>query len=282
MKRTSLRYLLLRVCLVPILGLAVSGCFSIKNTDSATIEPDHQPSTTPLPASLTPTITATIVPTFTLTATQTLIPTSEAASSENMIQSLSSQCRLSCWGNIIPGKTSEFATKKFLSSIGELINGSVFFEYRNKRVVVDLTYKDGLVTSINLPPGITELYSVHYLFNEYGEPEEVGAEVIPETAEGTSWFSLILVYPQQGFFAIYSGEATFSQSFINICPTDTSPDLYLLESSRYTLAEMNIFVTRGWHKLKPLDALTEMDAHEFYESFRTTDNQCLLTTVPVP
>lgn len=235
---------------------------------------------TSLPTSIS---TATIVPTSTITSTWTPLPTIESDAVDMFVESLHLQCTLPCWGNMIPGETSESEAKHFLSSFGEVENGSTFFEYRGKPVVIDLTFQDNVLTSVNLPPEITEFYRIHYLLTNFGLPEDVQLEIFSQTAEGTSWFNLVLLYPQDGFFAIFAAEGKSINSIINVCPEDVSPDLYLVESKTYSLEQMNRFTSLILGQvLQPLESLTDIDKNEFYEIFREQDNRCIATRVQTP
>jgi hypothetical protein len=268
-------------------GIA-SGCISNNNSTLPTIgEPQSSSTPVTLPEStatlLSTTVTVIGVPSLTVLPTQTLLPTLEPGDIEDIIRALHSKCELSCWGNIIPGQTSEFAAKHILSSFGELGPKSISFQYDDKPIVIDLTFKDGLVNSINLPPPIAEFFNISHLLSEYGTPEDIQAEIIPETAEGTSWFTLVLVYPQHGFFAIFSGEGSVVDSSISICPKDVAPDLYLVKSNNYSLEEMNGFVSLILQQpLQPLDSLTDIDKNQFHEIFSKNKDQCLTTNVQAP
>jgi len=231
----------------------------------------------------TSTITATNVPTSTITSTWTPLPTIQSDDVDMFVESLHLQCTLPCWGDMIPRETSELEAKHFLSSFGELDSSSTFFNYRGRPVVIDLTFGDGLLTSINLPPELTEYYRIHYLLAKFGLPEDVQLEIFPQTAEGTSWFNLVLLYPRDGFFAIFAAEGKPVNSIINICPEDVSPDLYLVESRTYSLEQMNGFISLILGQVpKSLESLTDIDKSQFYEIFRKQNNQCIATKVQTP
>jgi hypothetical protein len=184
---------------------------------------------------------------------------------------------------MIPGETSESEAKHFLSSFGEIDSSSTFFDYQGRPVVIDLTFEDGILTSINLPPEITEFYQIHYLFTNFGLPEDVQLEIFPQTAEGTSWFNLVLLYPRDGFFAIFAAEGKPVNSIINICPEDISPDLYLVEARTYSPEQMNRLVSLILGQVpEPLESLTDIDTNLFYETFREQNKQCIETTVQTP
>lgn len=231
----------------------------------------------------TSTIAATNFPTLPITPTWTPLPTIQPSAVEALVESLYLECKLPCWGNIIPGETGELEAKHFLSSFGELDSTSTFFQYRGEPVIIDLTFKAGLVNSINLPPVITEFYQVDDLLTNYGIPGDIQIEIFPETAEGKTWFNLVLLYPQAGFFAIFSAEGKPVNSVIDVCPAGVSPDLYLVESNTYSLEQMNGFVSLILQQvLKPLESLTDIDKYQFYESFRTENNRCITTKVQTP
>jgi hypothetical protein len=230
--------------------------------------------------------TATFAPTHTPLPAQTDLPTIEPGSINTMVDSLYARCKLPCWGSIIPGKTSQSAAKRFLAPLGEWYAGGeslgeVSFQYKNASASIFLLLRHGLVDSINLPPVLTKPYRINRLFNEYGVPEDIQIEVIPYTAELTTWFNLILLYPRQGIFAVLSAEGTPINSIIHICPRNVSPDLYLLASNTYGLNEMNEVVSavRPHIEFQPLDVLTDIDINQFYEIFRAQSTACVATNV---
>lgn len=202
---------------------------------------------------------------------------------EIIIPAMFNACDLPCWGQIIPGITSEISAKKLLSSFGNVGKKSVSFQYKNQPVVIDLTFKDGVVNSINLPPEITSFVKIKTLLTEHKAPEDIQLVVIPETAGGTSWFTLVLLYPQQGFFAIFSSEGAVNDSRIDVCPENIPPDLYLLQPNTYSLSEMNdiVFLILQ-QRLISLETLTEITAPKFTEIFLTETKKCLTTNVELP
>ena len=236
--------------------------------------------------------TATTIPKPTLTKTELLVatttwtplPTIEPNNIDAFVDSMNTQCELPCWGSIVPGNSSEMEAKHLLSSFGTIIEStSIYFEYREKPAVIDLIYKDGLVSSLNLPPELSELHELNDLLSRYGIPKDVKIEIIPETADGTSWFFLAIFYPQEGFFAIFSGEGKTVDSKISACLEGVSPDLYLVEANKYSLQEMTFFLDRSLRNvLKPLSSLTELNINQFYDTFNQPKAQCLITTVNMP
>lgn len=235
---------------------------------------------TGLPA---PTLTATNAPTSLPTTTWTPLPTIESHEVGTFVESLHLRCALPCWGNMIPGETSESEAKHFLSSFGQVEKSSTAFDYDDRLVTIDLTFGDGVLTSLNLPPEITEFYRLHYLLTNFGVPADIQLRLIPQTAEGTSWFDLVLLYPRDGFFGIFGAQGKPVNSIINICPADVSPDLYLVASSTYSLTDMNrlVSVILG-QGAGPLESLIGIDKDQFYELFREENSQCVATNVHTP
>lgn len=274
-----------------ISSLLVIGCANTNSTPVTT--PDPTKTTTPVPPTQTTTSTstrkpaATFPPTRTSLPPQTDLPTIEPSNINAIISSLYSKCKFPCWGNVIPGKTSQYAAKRFLTSLGEW-NGndnyqSVTFQDKNIpiSISVDLTSEYGLIDSIRLPSQITKPYRINRLFTEYGSPEDVQLEILPLTAELTSYFWLILKYPQQGFFAVISARGTVVNSIINVCPRNISPDLYLFESNKYSLDEMNKIISevQPHSTYQPLNVLTDMGINQFYETFRSQGADCIATNI---
>ncbi len=251
---------------------------TLESTATATALPTRKP-------------TATFAPTRTPLPRQTDLPTIEPGSINAMIDSLYSRCKLPCWGSIIPGKTSQYAAKNFLSPLGEWYGpvspsgkweplGGVIVEYNNSPASISLSLEHGLVASIHLDSGLTKPYRINRLFTEYGMPEDVQLELL-DTAELTMWFNLVLLYPRQGLLAVLSAYGTPVNSIIHICPRDVSPDLYLFAPDTYSLDQMVeiLSVVRPRIDFHPLDMLTEIEVNQFYEIFRNQSPACVATNV---
>ena len=289
MNNKSLLYKFLLGILLGALALVVGSCISSverqidfpTSTSFPSVSPEQNHVST---ATLSPRPTLTRAEPLAPTMTWTPLPTIHPDDVDAFIESLNSRCELPCWGGITPGKTSETEAKHLLSSFGRIIEStSIYFDYRGKPAVIDLTFKDGLVSSINLPPELSESYKLDSLLSRYGMPEDVKIEVIPETAEGTSWFFLAIFFPQEGFFSIFSGEGKIVDSKVNACFEEVTPDLYLVEANKYSLEQINIFLDPNLRNiLEPLDSLTELNISQFYEVFRQQKAKCLATTVQVP
>jgi len=279
--------------LVAMVVASLLGCLFAAPDGPHTLETASQPQISAT-AVLTRTATAlptrkptvTFAPTRTPLPAQTDLPTIEPGNIDAMIASLYTRCKLPCWGSIIPGKTSQYAAKRFLAPLGEWYAGGeslggVIVEYNNSPASISLSLEHGLVDSINLTPVLTKPYRINRLFTEYGEPEDIQLEVLPYTAELTTWFKLLLLYPRQGIFAVLSAEGTPINSIIHICPRNVSPDLYLRASNTYGLKEMNeiVSVVRPHIEFQPLDALTDMDINQFYEIFRGQSTTCVATNI---
>jgi hypothetical protein len=239
-------------------------------------------------------ITATISPVPSLTGptspppiielTWTPLPTIQPNELDAFIDSMNTKCELPCWGNITPEKTSELEAKHVASSFGTIIEStSIYFSYREKPTVIDFTFRDDVVSRINLPSELTAAYELSNFLSRYGMPEDVRIEVIPETAEGTSWFYLAVFYPQKGLLAVFSGEANIINSKVNACFENIYPDLYLVGSHKYSLEQMSILLDPIlWDILEPLEALTEINKDQFYHMFSQKNQACLVTRVQVP
>jgi len=270
-----------------VIGSCISGVQGRTNFPTLTSSPSRTPEENHVS-------TPTTSPRHTMTETEALAPTTEPTwtplptihpdNIDVFIESLNSKCELPCWGNITPGKTSEMEAKHFLSSFGSIIEStSIYFDYREKPAVIDLTFKEGLVSSINLPPELNESYKLNNLLSRYGMPDDVRIEVIPETADGTSWFYLAVFFPQEGFFAIFSGEGKIVDSKVNACFDEVSPDLYLVEANKYSLEEISMLLDPTLRNiLEPLESLTGLNINQFYDVFSQQKAQCLVTTVHVP
>lgn len=296
MRNKALFHRIKIVILVVTVTALLLGCISTSERNTSlllTASPQFPVSTTTLlenatTATALPTRkpTATFAPTRTPLPPQTDLPTIEPGGINAMIDSLYSKCKLPCWGSIIPGRTSQYAAKRFLSPLGEWYEGSeslggVTIEYNNLRASISLSLEHGLVNNIHLDPALTSPYRINRLFIEYGMPEDIQVEVLPLTYDLTTWFNLILLYPHEGFFAIYSAEGTVINSIIHICPRNVSPDLDLFASDTYSLDQMKEIVPlyRPHIELQPLDTVTNIDVNQFYEIFRSQDTKCVATKV---
>jgi hypothetical protein len=274
-----------------LVGIAIllTGCLSQSKENTPHLDTVSPSTPASAPPTLESTYTATTSPTRKPTATfpptrtplprQTDLPTIEPGDINVMINALHSKCRLPCWGNIIPGRTSQFAAQRLLSPLGEWRTTSVSFVYNNASTSINLTFEYGLVRSVHLYPALTKPYRINRLFTEYGKPEDVRIEVLPLTADLTTWFNLVVLYPRQGFFAVFSANGTVINSTIHTCPGNVSPDLYLFASNTYSLDQMNKILSdvRPQMEFEPLDTVADMDINQFYELFRDRSAACMAT-----
>jgi hypothetical protein len=245
------------------------------NTSTATPRPTTRPTTT-------------FAPTRTPLPPQTDLPTIHPGDIYSMINSLHSRCNFPCWGNIVPGKTSQYVAKRLLSPLGEWSEGGVPFDYGgvsfnygNTSTTINLDFEHGLVKSILLSPTITQLYRINRLFAEYGMPEDIQIDVSPYSYDLTSHYWIILKYPRQNFLAAFFAEGTPINSLVYICPRNVSPELTLFASDINSLTQMNEIVAKEFpHKTyQPLSAFTEMDVKQFYEIFSEQGINCIATNV---
>lgn len=296
MKNTLLTQRIALIILCAVMAILLLGCFPQAEGDtrsSITTSPRIQISASP---TLENTATATALPTRKPTATfpptrtplppQTDLPTIIPGSINTMIDSLYTMCELPCWGGVIPGKTSQYAAKRYLAPLGEWYAGGeslgeVSFQYKNTSASIYLLLEHGLVDSIQLPPALTRLYRINRLFTEYGAPEDVQLEILPLTADLTTWYRLALLYPRQGFFAVFEAKGTVINSIIHICPRNISPDLFLFSENRYSLSQtMEILLAeRPNIYFQPLNKLTQTDTKQFYEIFSKQNVGCMATNV---
>lgn len=251
----------------------------LENTATATMQPTRKP-------------TATFPPTRTPLPLQTDPPTIEPGTINAMLGSIYSMCDLPCWGNIIPGKTSQYAAKRLLSPLGEWYNpstssgdwgplGEVSFQYNNSSASVYLFLKYGLVDIVNLPPVISKPYRINSLFAKYGKPEDVQIEILPLTAELTTRYWLVTLYPRQGFFAVFEAEGTIIDSIIHVCPKNVSPDLYLLASNTYSKDQMSEVVSSVYPRIgfQTLNDIADMNTDQFYEMLSKQSTNCIATKI---
>lgn len=112
-------------------------------------------------------------------------------------------------------------------------------------------------------------------------PEDVQIEIMPLTAELTTRYWLVVLYPRQGFFAVFEAEGTVINSIIHVCPRNVSPDLYLLAPNTYSQDQINeiISINEPHAVYQPLDAVTDIDTNEFYEIFRNQNTACVATNL---
>lgn len=270
--------------LLLITGSCISGTPGNYSIASTTLSP--LPSTAFLTTS-TVTVQPTMLnisPTSTSVPTWTPLPTLAPSELDSFIESMTAACDLPCWGDLTPGQTSMLETKHFIESFGTIIGAtSLYFDYHNKAAVIDFTFKNDVVSSINLPPELTDSYELHHLLARFGLPEDVRIEVIPETADGTPWFYVAVFYPQQGILAIYSGQGQTKDSVASLCFTTIYPDLFLVASNSYSLEQMNNILDPTLRRiLEPIAELTGMTVNEFYNTFNHSLDTCLATVVQVP
>jgi hypothetical protein len=273
--------------LLLILESCVSGLHQKNDLPSITPNPSatlEQAMISTLTVTPLPIQTHTKLPSPPAEPTWTAFPTVPSDLIDSFIESMNNMCELPCWGEITPEKTSEMEAKHILSSFGTIIEStSIYFHYRQKAAVIDLTFMDGIVHTINLPPQLTESYRLSELLSRYGVPADVRMEVIPETADGTPWYDLAIFYPQEGVLAVFSGEGKIINSKVNVCFGNISPDLYLVGSNHYSLDQMDSILDPTLkNALKPISSLAKLSGKQFYDTFSVPTERCLATTIQAP
>lgn len=288
MNKKNLQIVIL-VILIVMMAACLPGCIPATESRTptpVTAPPSRLPSITPSPEN---TIIVTVSPTRKPTATrpptrtplpiQTDLPTIPSGDINAILDALHNRCQLPCLGGIIPGKTSQYAAERLLSPL---------IEYESSgEILVGLGFEHGLVSFIHLfapplikKPYLTKPYRIYRLLTEFGVPEDIQLEVLPETADLTTYYNLVLLYPSQGILAKYSARGTVLNSIISVCPRNVSPELLLFPSAAYTVEEMNKeFVFHRHAYYRPINELTGVDIKQFYEIFRNPDSTCIPTNM---
>lgn len=245
-------------------------------------------SATPPPANtVTKLVTFTPLPTATVQSIQTPLPTLNSQNPSIAVKDLlekNSNCQLPCWWGVIPGRTNWESAKNALSPIANNVYESttanqdltivtMFFpapyplpgEFRQVYRV-----KNNLVDRIEILPQHFSKYSLpNGLLQEFGIPEMI---FLGGSIEQPQNFQLILYYPGQGIFALYSNELHpfQQQEVLNVCFTESEiayVDLFLWDPAESFSETLDYVFKQYSRPFYEIESVTELTISEFTDLF---------------
>lgn len=282
--------------LLCFLVLGLPGC-----ANQPTMDIDPSPSQTLSPSS--PTITETSTPLRQI-GSPTPIPTLTAFQIELLIQRLqSAYCQLPCYLEITPGETTHADAITIMESMGAYIGPEFYiasfdvfqptffilpFYYENVRITnaISLTIDSGdIVQQIrsNVGPNIPEYwsnYSVRGIFEQYGLPDEVVANIAYyDLATG---FEFLITYEEIGIVMDVRG----SSETRTICIEESYFDELILT---LTNTSSSLSLTRGvapeptelWY-WSPVEEVFGVDEVELYDLVLSQPTVCFDLTTATP
>lgn len=274
-----MRKVIIKTTLIFILILVISsGCGAI-NQGSV-------PEASPTAAEPQP--TASLMPSW------TPLPTlSSSEKREKIIGFLTNNadCKLPCWLGITPGEVSLPQARHYLSQFADrIVDADSGFGIATRvdgfseEIASSYTSSDvgEIISLIRVQPGGTAMsHQLYQLLEEYGKPEVVVLDALPDSPAGTPWFYLVLFYPQKGFSATFTGPAELEngKEKIKICPQGIDPMLILVKPNSETLASLKNLSYGYPPDLPSLSSYPEMSIDLFYENLKEPQS-CFVVSVP--
>jgi hypothetical protein len=245
----------------------------------------------PVPV-ITSTKLATLIPLSTATEeiVQTLLPTLNPQDASLTVKELlenNRDCELPCWWGIIPGQTSWESAKQSLSPIAtsifegtgentELMDVEVFFpapyplsgKFRQEYLI-----ENAIVKRIEILPQQYSKYSLPKgLLQELGDPDMI---FLGGSIEQPQSFQLVLYYPRQGVFALYSNELhPFQpQETVRVCFTESEiayVDIFLWNPAESFSDTIDYIFNQYERPFYEIEHVTDLTIHEFADLFGST------------
>lgn len=218
--------------------------------------------------------------------TLTLLPTLQKEDAERAIRELftaNSKCRLPCFDNLTPGKSSWSEVKNRLLSMSEnYFPGypSVFtFKLpakfgQGEKQSITIYKKDD--QEVELIQAVWFDYPIQSLLAEYGRPSEIYIFVLPLSFSPPGLVELAFYYPDYGFIALYAGTTGVGNK-LQICPgrldkTEENPKLWVWNPKiPKTLENVTLSYGIGIRDLQeyhPIQGATNLGVDEFYETYK--------------
>jgi hypothetical protein len=276
-------------------------------TQTKTVIPSSTPTNTVMPSPIAPTA-------FAITNTPTLfsIPTLSADEAPDHLLELiksNGNCLLPCWIGFVPGISSNDTIFSILSPYSSIAT-NYYLPISDPRGIDFILQKDKFHIDLKItlrPVGIDETrkmvrvkikqimghsyspysdifkqYSLQNILKVYGKPSAV--ELVADLhkydpTSGTS-FETYISYPEKGIYIRYTTMADeISGDRVRSCPSEASIDLWLTipdvnNENMKLLTDMN----REWgYSRTSLQDATQMSIDQFFESFKSQPDQCLIT-----
>ena len=230
-------------------------------------------------------------------------PTVKADKSKRVVRDLldnNSGCQLPCWWGITPGKTTWDEARQILDEVSLFIGGQQSSDDFYASVKAYLPYpddfapymeqlygvEDGVVNYIRVYNfDLAPNYSLPSLLQSYGQPSEVGFEVISKEEREIQPFIVDVFYRELGILVEYSTVDPMKEVGENLqnCLISKmdSPFLHLwsVETQYLSFQEAKKFIdTTNLPEPKSLLEATGMDAKSFYETFKNSETDACLET----
>jgi hypothetical protein len=205
-------------------------------------------------------------------------------------------CRLPCWWDITPGKTTWADAEIQLNTFSWLISvdqrsDDLFIAYAHlplpkEKGTLSHTYyvEDGIVTIIYayVFDWMPTLYLSNFL-SEYGHPDEIFVRTFRDDENGSRPYEIILFYADLGILMEYSGgNPNENGDKVQNCFEDMySPFVYIWSSKTpltSTEAIDKFLDTTNLPYPVPLKEATGVSINEFYETYKTPSHTTCLET----
>lgn len=204
-------------------------------------------------------------------------------------------CLLPCWWGITPGETSWEDARQVFEVIGaEIVSGPgsmpglVTFNIKYPLPGTDhaggarILVRDGRVETLFVSAETNPWQlRLHQVLSDYHAPDEVLVKTYASSPDGSLPFLLVLVNRGSQYMALYSLEATATDSFLVACPADIPPSTYVWSRDSQWSDETIQEVVLGPDPSSPLRRLqdvTSMSIPDFVERFREADPATCIET----
>lgn len=270
------------------------------------------PSLTTSKLTLTPTITQPL-PTLTpIPFTPTFAPTLTSNEAQTLILELLKNdeiCHLPCWWGITPGKTTWEETKKFFFSIGVApepyiknigwIFSSPILEHDIQIQQYYLLDDTSVIEMFMVGVGMVQNnkavfgeqvfaedmqnYMLTDILSSLGEPEIVMVATYDDIPDpGWVPFHLLLFYSKHGVMIDYQGPRTEQGDQFEWCPDQTNIAMWLwspdpFKTMRDIFREGPNLTSDALSIYRPLESVTSMTIHSFYQNFLADNTLCIQT-----
>jgi hypothetical protein len=316
------RYIFCRF-LFMLATISIAGCVGKPvATVTATVVPTRIPTLTPTSTPTPePTLTPSPSPSPTPTSIPSL-PPDEARLLFLDLLANNGNCHLPCFWGITPGVSSFQEAQAKLTPLGSIAElefnpgtGEIFVSSVNEES--DLTFIYRLVV-LTQPGGDTirfigfsgftvryradggydnvydsdifekqvAFYDLAHVLSENGKPEAVLLQTAsrPDQFGNLFDFIVVLLYPNQGIFAVYTTPMGMSGDYVLGCIKNSKVVVDLYPSGIISEGDVDSFIAligSGWQDrlrhFKSLEEATSMTLDEFYETFSKPTDACIKT-----
>jgi hypothetical protein len=264
----------------------VASCSPLRDISSQPFQTTSAPTATP---TNTATSTATITPEALASSesSQTPLPTLNSENSSLTVKALMENnggCRLPCWWGVIPGKTSWHSAEESLSSITTSSYESAGATPDTRRIEMFFPapypsdgefrqvyrVRNDIVDRIEILPQDFSKYSLpEGMLIELGIPDMI---FLGGTIEAPQSFQLVLYYPSQGVFALYSNtvQPVQQQDLIDVCFDESAMDyvdIYLWNPTDSFSGTLDFIFANYYRSFHDIELVTDMTKSELRNLF---------------